>query len=223
MNQERAQEAIENDCLLRTVRAYKFHHASFRNWLVDFLYSVLDKAGTEYIDVSKLINLTLSEYPAVQEWGMKAICLMSAPQEIDKHGLRYEKDRIDVAFHVHISFLIEWGKSIRHSTDFKNYTLQTLANLCQRAYLKPYILYNDGIGWFLDALKNEYNLAGRRIAAKALSHLVEGKFLAGDCIGDEKLRVRIITSLSEEVKQTWMHEVDSVIGTYIRRILRSET
>jgi len=63
-------------------------------------------------------------------------------------------------------------------------------------------------------LKNEHNLAGRRIAAKALAQLVEG---------DEKLRVRIVTSLSEEVKQTWMHEVDSVIGVYIRRILRSDT
>lgn len=41
-------------------------------------------------------------------------------------------------------------------------------------------------------------------------------------IGDEKLRVRIVSTLSEEVKQTWMHEVDSVIGTYIRRILRSD-
>lgn len=77
--------------------------------------------------------------------------------------------------------------------------------------MKPYILYNDGIGCFLEALRNEHNLAGRRIAAKALASLVEK---------DEKLRVRIISELSEEVKQTWIHEVDSVIGTYIRRILR---
>jgi len=72
--------------------------------------------------------------------------MMSLPEEIDKFGLRYEKDRIDVAFHVHISFIIECGKSTTHSTDFKNYALQTLANLCQRNYLKPYVLYNDGIG-----------------------------------------------------------------------------
>lgn len=67
MNQERAQDAIENDCLLRTVRAYKFHHPSFRNTLVEFLYAVIDKAGSDYIDLSKLVSLTLCEYPAVQE------------------------------------------------------------------------------------------------------------------------------------------------------------
>ena len=182
--------------------------------MVEFLYAVIDKAGSEYLDLSKLISLTICEYPAVQEWGMKAIWMMSSPQEIDKHGLRYEKDKVDVAFHVHISYLIDWGKSITHSTDFKNYALQTLSNLCQRAYLRPYILYNDGLGCFLEALRNEYNLAGRRISAKALAGLVEG---------DEKLRVRIISTLSEEVKQTWVHEVDSVIGAYIRRILRCES
>lgn len=67
MNQERAQDAVENDCLVRIVRSYKFHHASFRNTLVEFLYAVIDKVGSDYIDVSKLINLTLCEYPAVQE------------------------------------------------------------------------------------------------------------------------------------------------------------
>jgi hypothetical protein len=144
---------------------------------------------------------------------MKAICMMSAPQEVDKYGLRYEKDKIDVAFHIHISYLIDCAKSIMHSTDFKNYTLQTISNLCHREYLKPYILYNDGIGAFLEALRNEHNIAGRRIAAKALALLVEK---------DEKLRIRIISELSEEVKKTWIHEVDSVISTYIRRILRCE-
>lgn len=59
MNPERAQDAIENDCLLRVVRAYKFHHSSFRNALVDFLYAVIDKAGSQNLDLSKLINLTL--------------------------------------------------------------------------------------------------------------------------------------------------------------------
>ena len=39
----------------------------FRNTLVEFLYAVIDKAGSEHIDVSKLINLTLTEYPAIQE------------------------------------------------------------------------------------------------------------------------------------------------------------
>ena len=138
MNQERAQDSIENDCLMRVVRAYKFHHPSFRNTLVEFLYAVIDKAGSDYLDLSKLVSLTLWEYPAVQEWGMKAICMMSTPEEIDKYGLRYEKDKIDVAFHIHIPYLIESGKSITHSTDYKNYALQTLANLWQRAYLKPY-------------------------------------------------------------------------------------
>lgn len=122
---------------------------------------------------------------------------MSEPAEIDKYGLRYEKDKIDVAFHTHIPYLIDCAKSISHSYDFWNYAMQTLANLAKREYLKPYILYNEGISMFLDALKNENNIAGRRIAAKALANLT---------LKDEKLRIWIISELSEEVRKTWIHE-----------------
>lgn len=97
------------------MRAYKFHHPSFRNTLVAFLYAVIDKAGSDFLQVPTLVNLTLSEYPEVQECGMKAMCLMSEPAEIDKYGLRYEKDKIDVAFHTHIPYLLDCAKSISHS------------------------------------------------------------------------------------------------------------
>ena len=56
---------------------------------------------------------------------------------------------------------------------------------------------------FLEALKNENNIAGRRIAAKALANLT---------LKDEKLRIWIISELSEEVRKTWIHEQDSIIS-----------
>ena len=62
---------------------------------------------------------------------MKAMCMMSEPAEIDRHGLRYEKDKIDIAFHTHIPYLIDCGKSITHANEFKNYALQTLCNLAK--------------------------------------------------------------------------------------------
>lgn len=84
--------------------------------------------------------------------------------------------------------------------------MQTLANLAKREYLKPYIIYNEGISMFLHALKDENNIAGRRISAKALANLT---------LKDEKLRIRIIADLSEEVRKTWIHEQDSIISQYI--------
>lgn len=102
---------------------------------------------------------------------MKAICMMSEPANADMHAMRYEKDKLDIAFHTHIPYLIECGKSIKHSYEFKNYALQTLSNLSVREYLKPYILYNDGLGAFVEALRNENNVNGRRIAAKALVNI----------------------------------------------------
>ena len=123
VDKDRAVDAIKNDAMARTVRAYKYHHPSFRNTLVEFLYALVDKAGSDLLDVPSLVNLTLSEFPAIQECGMKAMCLMSEPAEIDKFGLRYEKDKIDVAFHTHIPYLIDCAKSLRHANDFKNYAL----------------------------------------------------------------------------------------------------
>ena len=138
---------------------------------------------------------------------MKALCLISEPAEIDKYGLWYEKDKIDVAFHTHIPYLLDCAKSISHAFEFRNYALQTLSNLAKREYLKPYILYNEGISVFLDALRNENNIAGWWISAKALANLT---------LKDEKLWIRIISELSEEVRKTWIHEQDSIISQYIR-------
>ena len=76
-----------------------------------------------------MINLTLCEYPDIQECGMKALCLISEPASIDRYGLRYEKDKIDVAFHVHIPYILDCAKSITHSFAFKNFALQALVLL----------------------------------------------------------------------------------------------
>ena len=65
MCRDRAYDAVRNDCMTRVVRAYKFHHPSFRNSLVEFLYAVIDKAGSDLLDVPSLINLTLTEFPAI--------------------------------------------------------------------------------------------------------------------------------------------------------------
>ena len=77
-------------------------------------------------------------------------------------------DKLDIRFHTHIPYLLECARTSEVTKAFKNYALQTLANLAQRAYLRPYILYNEGLRVFVDALRDYDNLVGRRIAGRAI-------------------------------------------------------
>ena len=55
--------------------------------------------------------------------------------------------------------------------EFKNYALETIANLALKDSLRQPILYNRGIEILLYHLRNEANLEGQRIAAKGLLNL----------------------------------------------------
>ena len=46
-----------------------------------------------------------------------------------------------------------------------------LANLANREYLKSYITFNKGLELLIEYLKDTTNLAGMRIATKALTNL----------------------------------------------------
>ena len=51
--------------------------------------------------------------------------------------------------------------------------------------------YNDGIMAFINALRDSHNPEGRRMAAKGLQNLTEK---------DNKLRLRVLSELSEEIR-----------------------
>ena len=69
---------------------------------------------------------------------------------------------------IHLPFIIDCSKSLRHSAAFKNYSLQTLSNCTARDYLKSQLLYHGALDAFIENLKDKHNLMGNRISAKAL-------------------------------------------------------
>jgi hypothetical protein len=52
---------------------------------------------------------------------MKAIMMKS--EYFVKEGHSRDKEAFDIEFHIHIPFLVDCAKSIRHSVEFKNYSL----------------------------------------------------------------------------------------------------
>ena len=55
----------------------------------------------------------MCEYTSFQEIGMGAICKVS--HATNHHAYQKEKDKIDIAFHVHIPYLIDCAKSLTKS------------------------------------------------------------------------------------------------------------
>lgn len=60
-------------------------------------------------------------------------------------GHSQEQQATDIEFHLHIPFIVDCAKSVRHSVEFKNYALQALANCSTRDYLKGHIMYHNGV------------------------------------------------------------------------------
>ena len=52
--------------------------------------------------------------------------------------------------------------------------------------MRPYILYNEGLKVFIDKLRDESNMTGRRIAAEALNDV---------CSSDDFLRLKIASEV----------------------------
>ena len=97
---------------------------------------------------------------------------------------------MDKAFQPHIPYFIDCANSPTHNHEFRNLCLQILSNLALRKHLQNEIAQNPGLNCFLNALRDERNVAGRRIAAKALAHV---------CNSDEELRIGLISELADEV------------------------
>mmetsp|Transcript_38901 Transcript_38901/g.44487 ORF Transcript_38901/g.44487 Transcript_38901/m.44487 type:complete len:103 (-) Transcript_38901:9-317(-) len=96
------------------------------------------------------------------------------------------------------------------SDDSKNHLLQTLANLAVRDYLRPIIIDHKGLKAFLDALRDNRNTEGQRIAAKGLVNLTAGK---------RDIRLTVISEIAEEIKALYRNELDPVVGAYIQTMI----
>lgn len=62
---------------------------------------------------------------------------------------------------------------MRHSVQFKNYALQTIANCATRDYLRGHLLYHQAVEAFIEGIKDLHNVMGNRISAKALVQMTE--------------------------------------------------
>lgn len=83
--------------------------------------------------------------------------------------------------------------------------------MSNREYLKSYIIFNKGLELLLGYLKDTSNLNGMRIATKALTSLAQG---------DSEMKVKLMTTLKSEIKDTWDGVQDPVIAAYLKKMLK---
>ena len=112
LTEERAIDALRNESIMRIVKCFKVHHPSLRNILMRFVERIIDLAFTS-IDVPKLITLAICDITSFQEVAMKAIMVKS--DVFCSQGDQHHKEKMDIEMHIHIPFLVDCAKSIRHS------------------------------------------------------------------------------------------------------------
>ena len=120
--------------------------------------------GRYKVDIPTIISMISSPYVKLQELGVKILSILSDPNMV-------EFQRYDQQFENHIKYLLEISLSRKQSYEFRNYALLSLANLALKDSLRPHIMYNNGIETILFHLRNQENVEGQRIAAKALLNL----------------------------------------------------
>ena len=204
---ERAMDVLTNEGINRIVKSYKVHHPNMRNLLHRFIERTIDLAF-EHIDVPRLVTLAICDITALQEIAMKAIMVKS--DIFNQAGYQHEKEAKDIEFHIHIPFLVDCGKSIRHSVQFKNYALQTIANCATREYLRGHLMYHGGLDAFVEGVKDPHNIMGNRICAKALVAMTAN---------DSQLKARVVAAITPEYRMAALNEHDSVVNSYLKLLL----
>jgi hypothetical protein len=161
--EERAAEGLAKGIVARILKAFSYQPSSTHQSLMNLLQTHVIK-GKYRVDISTIISIILSPYSRLHDFAIKALSIMSDPNI-------HENVSYDIQFENHIKLLVELTTSKKKSYDFKNLALQTLANVALKENLKPQILYNRGLETLLYHLRNEENLDGQRLAAKALLNL----------------------------------------------------
>lgn len=120
--------------------------------------------GKYRIDIPTVITMISCPYVKIQDLGVKILAIMSDLSNV-------EFQNYDLQFENHIKFLIERTLDMKKSYEFKNYIIQSLANLSLKDSMRALIVYNQGVEAMLYHIRNENNVEGQRLAAKSLLNL----------------------------------------------------
>lgn len=163
LTEERAMDGLQKGIIARLLKAFSYQPSSLHNVLMMLLQTHIIR-GKYRVDITTIISIILSPYTKLHDFAIKALSIMSDPNVHD--NMNY-----DIQFENHIKMLIDLTLSKKKSYEFRNLALQTLANVALKDNLKPQILYNRGLETLLYHLRNDENLDGQRLAAKALLNL----------------------------------------------------
>eukprot|EP00347_Sterkiella_histriomuscorum_P015139 403358172 len=204
LSKQRAIDILENNGINRLLKTFKFQNSNMKKLITDLIYKILSYTK-DYIDIPLLVNLTLFPNQEIKNAGIKTICEISDPADLEGNIKKHSQDRIDVTFHIHIPYLIQICQNKNSPQVFRNYALQTLANLTNREYLKSYITFNKGLELFVDYIKDTENMNGMRISTKALTIMAKG---------DSEMKVKLMSTLRKEIKDTWDGVQDPVFRSF---------
>ena len=163
LNESRALDGLRNNVIQRIIKALSVQPPFLHSALASMLRNHVIQ-GKYDVEVSTLISIILSPYARLHEFAMKALSVLSDPNSPD------HKNR-DSEFEGHIKLISELSLSKLKNYEFKNLALQIIANLALKEGLKNPILQNKGLETILIHFRNNENVEGQRIAAKALLNL----------------------------------------------------
>mmetsp|Transcript_20330 Transcript_20330/g.37956 ORF Transcript_20330/g.37956 Transcript_20330/m.37956 type:complete len:663 (+) Transcript_20330:3853-5841(+) len=203
MNSARAKDAIQKSVIPRALKAHKTQASILQSVILDLLESIL-KQGKSACDVPSLISVALSTIARINELGMSILAEVAEPSN---------RDIPDTQFENHLPFIINACRSAAGSKDYQNIATKCLGSLCLREYLRPLIIYSGGLELLIGMVRNESNLEGQRLAAKALVNLTATK---------QDARLRVLAELSNEIKRLYRNDIDSIVGAYLQTLIAGE-
>lgn len=199
----RAKDAIQKNAVPRTLKAYKTQATHLQSVILDLLEAVLKK-GKSAIDIPSLISVALTPVQRINELGMSILADVAEPSH---------REIPDTQFENQLPFIINACRSAAGSKEYQNTATKCLASLAMREYLRPLIIYSGGMELLIGIVRNESNLEGQRLAAKALVNLTATK---------QDARLRAVAELSNEIKRLYRNEIDSIVGAYLQTLIAGE-
>jgi hypothetical protein len=206
MNSMTASVAMKSGLIKVILDQIKTQYDELRPSFLQLISCIFEKS-TIMIDMQTVFAMINEDMLDVKILGAKFVRLLTDPT-VNKNY-----DESLPQFETHLKSLMECLKRPKEHTEFLVHLLSAFSNLCVSDYLRPQIIYLEGIHLLLRFLRSaDLAVELQRISMRGLFNIATKS---------KELKVKVLSELGYEIEKMTIGDLDSVVKGYVITLIRS--
>ncbi len=206
MNPMAASVAVKSNLISVLIDQIKTQYEELRPVYIQLIDSIVQKAPIR-IDMSTVFRMINDSLIDLRILGAKILRALTDPTANKNY------DECLPQFETHLKNLMENLKRPRENSEFLTNLLSAYSNLCVSDFLRPQIIYLEGINLLLRYLRSsDISVELQRTSMRGLFNIATKS---------KDLKIRVLSELGYEMDKMSSGELDSVVKGYILTLIRS--